>query len=311
MLARLFAAGVFCLMGTHAAFAACVEDFRPVSVGEKTVEVKSYICRSQDAHFKVEFHRLTAGAASSLFLRTRTDLVAPTLGAPAVVENDVFAAVSDLIGRFSSRYEAQWATPLLFVAVPRGGVGEALASDKAPDMIVLDTDWEGTDGFYYPAIDEIEALQGGGLPEGLKRKGEDQVWRFMRDGDLKNYAANLSRFNRHFTGDTGAYSVDARGDPTIELMSYLTRESLPSDFSVLVGYYSEGGCAEGVGWVFQYLPRIPIVDALAIEVFGLSRCGLKHCSAARRAAGCVRRSGRADRPTSCGSTRGSTRGSAS
>jgi hypothetical protein len=265
MLARLFAAGVFCLMGAQAVFAACVEDFRPVPVGEQTVEVKSYICRSENAHFKVEFHRLTAGAASSVFLRTRTDLVAPTLGAPAVVENEVFATVADIVRRFSSRYEAEWATPLLFVAVPRGGAGETLASDKAPDMVVLDTDWEGTDGFYYPAIDEIEALEGGRLPDGLKRKGEDQVWRFMRDRDLSDYAANLDRFNLHFTGDAGAYAIDARGDPTIALMSYLAGDSLPSDFSALVGYYSEGGCVEGMGWVFRYLPRIPIVDALAIE----------------------------------------------
>ncbi|MCP4385390.1 MAG: lamin tail domain-containing protein [Hyphomicrobiales bacterium] len=266
MLAKWFVAGLLLISGAGSAAAACVEDFRPVTLGDQAGSAKAYICRSPGVHIRVEFHRLTTAATSALLSQTHSGALRSMLGTPQVIRNDVSEVVEDILTRFASTYESQWATPLLGFAGPQGGYVQDYEEGSAPDIVVLETDWLDTDGFYYPAINEIRKLREGRLPGALHQIGSDRVWRFLRQKDLSDYQANLARFNEYFAGRPGPYGMSAgRDDPTIELMSYLSQGSLPPDFAALVGWFSEGGCATGEGWVFEYFPRIPIVDAITIE----------------------------------------------
>lgn len=262
------------LAAIQSAAAQCVEDFRPVAVGEGGVQIKAYVCRSGNTRVKAEFHRLSMAATSILISGGNSPVLGSTIGRPQLVRNDVVAVIDDILDRFTSRYETEYTTPSYFVAVPRGGSAEVWENGSYADLRVLDTDFPLDEGFGYPAVAELSELLRGRIPSNLSRSG-DNLWRFMTRDDLTEFASRVAEFNQYYASNAGYQIWPPDGpSPTIALMSYLTQQGMPHDFGVIFGWLSEGGCATGQGWIFEYLPRIPIVDGIVVENMSASSATL-------------------------------------
>ncbi|MCP4383685.1 MAG: hypothetical protein GY798_20100 [Hyphomicrobiales bacterium] len=254
------------------ASADCVEDYRPVAIGDSEVNVRSYICRSRDVHIKVEFHRLSMAAVSLVLSGESPDAIASVIGAPRIQSNDVAETALKLLDSYAATHEtAAWAKLSFDVAVPRGGAASLLGADQNTDIKLLETDSRASWGeFYYPAVDEIKELMKGKKPDNLKKKYY-YYWRFLEKEDLARYQSNLSEYNALFANEMKVFKFSETRPKSIKLMIEISEGGLPEDFSVIYGWYDENyrlgdedGCYMG-GWMFYYLPRIPIVDFIVVR----------------------------------------------
>lgn len=264
------AACLLLFFGLNAAQANCVEDFRPATVGDTQVNVKAYICRSATAHFRIAFHRLSVAAVSLLISGDANKSVREIVGTPRIVTNSITQTVQDLLDSYSATHEPEFGRPIVNVSVPRGGsASDDYSSEseniRSPEIKVLDTDWIGMGEFYYPAVDEIKILLAGRIPNTLEPKDKKTLWRFVTNRDLDEYQTRLLSYNNLLRAHPDqVYEIYGEQPRTIQLMSFLSGGRLPRDFSVIRGSFDEGGCASA-GWVFNYLPRVPIVDVIVIE----------------------------------------------
>ena len=248
------------ILAPAAASADCSAEIRQAALGtgqsRETVPLRSFVCRAginpSSPQVRVEFHRLSDGAASTLVQKRSARALTQLLGSPRIVENDVFKTYADLLGRFGATSTTGDFGPRLEVAAPQSGSATVEDSSVTKATRTLNTiaRSDGAYHLFFPAASEIEALIGGSLPAPLKfyyrQTGEPNsppytemlFWRSLGPDDVKNYAENAQAFNRllqrlrsqkRTTGDTRPTAVPVM----LKLLQYMAGDRWPSDFVIM------------------------------------------------------------------------------
>ncbi len=293
------AVSLLVLVSAAPAFANCLEDAREVRLAQDSVaRMRAYLCRLDDgAQVRIEFHRLSDTAASMIVGRRNSALLRRTIGAPAVIENDVFRTYAELLRAHGvttkvSKTGDEFTMMRLRIEAPG-----ALPAQEGEDELQGTTlrtllgpiDARGGD---YPAIDEFLALRAKTIPHNLyffydlyctdANAGFDNptctkyevstaqvhFWRPLTLDDVSNYTANARRFNAALRRDPSK-KVSDLVPAELRFVQYLANGNLPDDFIILVGTYEDGGCDSGdgtpiAGWFFRYEPREVLMDAVVI-----------------------------------------------
>src|ERR1700724_443931 len=139
------------------------------------VPLRSYLCRAgtdpNSPQIRVEFHRLSDGAASALIEKRPSAGLTQIFGSPRIIENDVFKTYADLLRRFGA-VTGGFVLPLLRIEAPRSEearVHESPSDIKGIRTLInnlMSSDIHIT--LFYPAADEIEALRAGSVPASLR-----------------------------------------------------------------------------------------------------------------------------------------------
>jgi hypothetical protein len=259
--------------------------------------LRSYLCRGEtdpkSPQVRVEFHRLSDGAASILLQKQSSAGLEKVFGTPRIVENDVFKTYIDLMNRFGAVPEAD-IYPTLRVEVPRSEEKQFYTDQVNAEGIKALVNISRGDGVYnlfYPAANEIDALRTRSLPPSLKYfyNGDSTnpfmtFWRSLGSEDVTNYSANAGAFNRLLRRLRGK-KHDPAGDqspnvPTmLKLLQYVAGAQWPDDFVVMYAFVEakklaqrssaedEGGCGDEViaNLTFEIPYPTIIVDTLLIE----------------------------------------------
>ena len=242
----------------------CSADFRKVQLGadksggigapdernaaSQIVRLRGYLCGAgtdpNSPQVRVEFHRLSDGAAGVLVQKRSLAGLAQVFGSPRIIENDVFKTYADLLRRFGAAPEPQ--EPSL--SVEASGSESAQLKEKESDIKGIRTlnsipRKDGVHVVFYPAANEIEALRARSLPAPLKYfySAPDSrmvFWRSVGPGDVTNYAANAKAFNvllRRLRGKkhTAKFDVPATIPVTLKLLQYIAGDRWPNDFVIM------------------------------------------------------------------------------
>jgi hypothetical protein len=288
------------IFGTSGALADCLEDSRQVSLdSQNVVRLRSYLCRSgegpNDARLKVEFHRFSDIAASMIVAKSYSSLLRRTIGAPKIIENDVFRAYAELIREFGKTDQAPQNPLPASVNAPGSDRQDRSFNDRISgrSLRTLTSLLRGDDAWQdsYPAAAELKALKGKVLPKDLKyyysvrcdnetdwnkavcskydRSSVRMIfWRNMREDDITNYRANLAAYNA-FIKNPRDRSSGGSVPTDLRLAMHLADGKLPNDFIFLIGERHPAACGElpaGLDdWAFRYVVRHGILDAVLIE----------------------------------------------
>src|SRR5262249_43585133 len=205
-LLRIFYIGIAWLLVSSAAFAACVEDRRPLVVGDNVVQLRAYTCGLGDQpdgpQVRVEIHRLSDVAASIILAKQSSEVLARVIGSATLIGNEVAKVYTDPLRQFGETVGGVLGTTTV-EAGGSGGRGSIFDRKRQDPFRVL-----GAPGVY-PAMEEIDALRRKIIPPGLKyfyaidcfddrsnvdtgvcqkynSKPEMHFWRNMRPDDIAN-----------------------------------------------------------------------------------------------------------------------------
>jgi hypothetical protein len=243
-------------LASSTAFAQCTEDHRAQEVGDQVVQLRTYLCRTgrspNDPQIRVEIDRLSDLAASAIALRRSSEALTRVIGAPKLIENEVLRVYSDLLKRFGTALEGSinWRLD----AAGAGGTASSNSSDKAASIL-------GGGGFY-PAIEELAALERKRIPEGLTyfytKEGGMVFWRSMKLDDVTNYSRRMTAYNKRFAPKD--YHSPVGIPRELRLASFLAGNDWPDEFMIMSGTV-EDGCLGGFSYA---LPEF-VVDVVIIE----------------------------------------------
>lgn len=128
------------LLSVSSAEARCLEDIRSVELGDHHARLRTFVCSSDDNPqsppvLRVEFHRLSDVAASTLVAGSNIQFVNEALGNAKILENEVYATFRQLVQRFSTeRGRGGWGEGMggveLSVETPKGGTGASPSIDQ-------------------------------------------------------------------------------------------------------------------------------------------------------------------------------------
>jgi len=279
-LLRICSIGITWLLVSSAAFAACVEDRRPLVVGDNVVQLRAYTCGLGDQldgpQVRVEIHRLSDVAASIILAKQSSEVLARVVGSATLIDNEVSKVYTDLLRQFGETVGGVLGTTTV-EAGGSGGTGSIFDRKRQDPFRVL-----GAPGVY-PAMEEIDALRRKIIPPGLKyfyaidcfddrsnvdtgvcqkynSKPEMHFWRNMRPDDIANYVRRVADYNRRYKPD-GWYDLIGVVPPALKLATHVTGNQWPEDFMIIEGTY-EG---HGEAFVFSYQPRMFMLDIVIIE----------------------------------------------
>lgn len=248
--------------------AECSADFRKIeltnrssepsesNVSPEVVSFRSYLCRTgidpNSPQIRVEFHRLSDGAASTLVQKRPSAGLKKVFGAPRIIENEVFKTYADLLDRFGAIPTKADFGPSLWVQVPKSDgtrVDDELSTDGVRTLINISSS-DHIYNLFYPAANEIEALRTRSLPAPLKYyyrqdsgTGTDPYttvffWRSLRPDDVTNYAVNAKALNRLLRQLRGKKHNDDNDTTTtvpvmLKLLQYIAGDRWPNDFVIM------------------------------------------------------------------------------
>jgi hypothetical protein len=255
----------------YASAADCAKDHREVRLNADVLRLREYTCRTANEVVRVQFHRLSNMAASLLLNRTNIQWIRVLFGTHKMVENAVGGEFKLLLSRYgftslSDNYGGE--SVLVFgVDTPLGGTGtngtrqiegdnfrmqnlpysggSPVPNDTA--HIRFQLSWPAGYQFFYTAQTENAILN-------------TILWRYASRGDLSSYSARLAQYHK-LTGEDTARS---RQKPKYnELIEYVTRSGMPTNFIVLTTNLNECGLSE---WAdFELTGRAFLLDVMSIE----------------------------------------------
>jgi hypothetical protein len=262
------------------------------------VPLRSYLCRAEtdpkSPQVRVEFHRLSDGAASTLLQKQSSAGLKKVFGTPRIIENDVFKTYTDLLDRFGAVPEQTGIPPSFRVEAPRSEEralhGDELSADGIKALVSIGSR-DGVYELFYPAANEIEALRTRSLPASLKYfySGDPadpkmMLWRSLGPDDVTKYSDNARAFNRLLRRLRGKKHdpVDDKS-PTVpvmlKLLNYMAGSRWPNDFVMMYASVdakkltrpssagSEEGCSDEViaNLTFEIPYPTIILDTMLIE----------------------------------------------
>lgn len=286
-----FASGVVAIASTlcaiPAAHAQCVKDAREVTFGEGNAKLVTYLCKPEGASapsVRVEFHRLSEAAAAGVLAGKPWPEVAAILGKARLVDNGVraeglklykdFGISEDREDAFHFQATGAEATEetqkvsagtgrkaITYLTYPdtEGLTGQSLALPDEDKVIRATQRWPDDMKFYY---------KGDACPPG--DYSCISLWRYLNADDLGRFEerwqaqqAMMRIENPDFaaTMDSNEEPIPTPGSGPLKLLQYLTKDTWPDDFVVIVGSYN--GC--GGGYDFSYFPRQMVLDVAVIQ----------------------------------------------
>lgn len=246
------------ILAPSIASADCSAEFRQVALGTResgqSVPLRSFVCRtgtSPSPQLRVEFHRMSDGAASLVVQKRLSPGLKQIFGSPRIIENDVFQTYADLLRRFGATADAS--DPRLKVEAPRSeatDIGEDASAIKGIRILNTLESADGAYNLFYPAASEVETLRSGSLPAPLKYfyrqfsmtdsppYTEMLFWRSVGPDDVKNYAANANALNRLLRRLRGKKHTPDQDTPTtvpamLKLLQYVAGDRWPNDFVIM------------------------------------------------------------------------------
>jgi hypothetical protein len=250
--------------------AECSPDFRTIDLGSSrptqsclpsdvvpSIPLRSYVCRAgtdpNGTQIRVEFHRLSDGAASAFVQKRFPAGLTQIFGSPHVIENDVLKTYADLLRRFGGVTE-ELNSPFLRIEAPRSAnacVDQSRSDVKGMRTLINVVSGTSQYNVFYPAADEIEALRSRSLPESLKyfyRQFSDPAdpspntellfWRSLGPNDVKNFGSNAQAFNRLLRRVRGQKHKQDLDTPTatpvmLKLLQHIAGDRWPNDFVIM------------------------------------------------------------------------------
>ena len=223
--------------------------------GSRSVPLAGYLCRAgtdpNGPQIRVEFHRLSDGAASAFVQKRSSAGLTQVFGSPRVIENDVFKTYADLLRRFGGVTE-EVLPPFLRIEAPRSAkasVDEGRSDIKGMRTLINIISGDSLYNLFYPAADEIEALRSRSLPPSLKYfYRQDQtdlgqhtdmlLWRSLGADDVKSFASNAQAFNRLLRRLRGKKHKPDLDTPTatpgmLKLLQHIAGDRWPNDFVIM------------------------------------------------------------------------------
>ena len=240
-----------------AAEAGCLEDTRPVQLGDQHVRLRTFLCGPDDNSdaspvLRLEFHRLSDVAASSFAAGANLQYMDDTLGSGNFVENEVYTTLGQFVQRFGREHGRDgWGENggiNLTIETPRGGLGGKPEIDQKVIVYAMGQD-------YAPSLRSVpnpaELSQGwrhyylrSGL--GNEYRGRLWLWRYASENDLRG-------------GNGNDVSL-------VNLERFLYSRGCPKQlFAVWANLEEVCGGDEEPGWTLTLARVEPIVDFVTLQ----------------------------------------------
>jgi hypothetical protein len=288
---RALSLASICCIVSSSVFAQCSEDRRAQKVGNDSVQLRTYLCRTgqgpDDAQVKVEIDRLSDAAASIIVTRRASHMLTQVIGTPKLIDNSVSKTYSDLLREFGVTLGRGLSLETIRIrGAASGGTGSESQHTLDKTIKILgNSDFRSAPD--YPAIEEIVALENRKIPPGLKYfysvdckdnetiSGSDRLstcknynpqqttmlfWRSMKADDITNFSRRMTAYNRRYAPKDNAKHILIPRE--LRLASHLAGNTWPEDFMVVAGTPKGGGCVVGDFW---YGLRVFMLDVAIIE----------------------------------------------
>lgn len=261
------------------AIADCIRADADLKLGKsEPVKVRDYLCRTQGddpARLKIRFMRLNSMAMSALVAGKRAPSLDVVFNRSRLFDNAVVREFKMLVDKFGS--DDTLSDSGLTFSSPAGGriefelppYGERQKRKKQTVRVLIEREADGT-AIDYPDAAAVLALERTRrTPAEYTDAGSGLLWRYMSPEDLENYEASMRQYNRTVAPafqNYYPYSPEFINlvSPDISLLRHIGRAGWPARFTVITGYHTGNGCADG-GWVFKFYRRIPVIDVAVIR----------------------------------------------
>jgi hypothetical protein len=274
-------------LGQAIAAAQCVKDARETKFGEGNAKLVTYLCKPDGetaASVRVEYHRLSEAAAAGVLAGKPWPEVSRVMGKTRLLGNSVAQEAQKLYKDFGITEERDDAFHFQATAADAAQEAEKVSAGTGRRAITYLTypDTEGLTGqsMALPEEDKlIRSTRDWPVDMHFYYSGEDckpsnfgcfTLWRYLKAGDLGRFEerwqaqqAMMRAENPEFAAnmDSNEEPIPTPGSGPLKLLGYLTKNSWPEDFVVVVGAYN--GC--GGGYDFSYFPRQMVLDVAVIE----------------------------------------------
>lgn len=274
--------------GWGQAGAQCVKDAREAAFGQGNAKLTTFVCKSEgDAAplLRVEFHRLSEAAAAGVIAGKPWPEVSAVIGKARVVDNGVRREAANLYANYGITEEREDAFHFQATGSEATEESEKISAGvgRKPITYLTYPDTEGLTGQNMSLPDEDKAVRSTQRwPDGMRlyyKGGDDckpgnysciMLWRYLVSDDVQRFEerwqaqqAIMRVENPDFAAsmDSNEEPIPTPGSRPLKLLSYLTKDTWPEDFVVVVGAYN--GC--GGGYDFSYYPRQMVLDVAVVQ----------------------------------------------
>lgn len=286
LLAALAASASLVGLATTAT-AQCIKDAREAKFGQGNATLTTYLCKAEGEttpSIRVEFHRLSEAAAAGVIAGKPWPEVSAVIGKARVVDNGVRKEAANLYANYGITEEREDAFHFQATGSEAPELSEKVSAGtgRKPITYLTYPDTEGLTGQNMALPDEDKVVRATQRwPDGMKfyYKGDEcklgdynciMLWRYFSAEDLQRFEerwqahqAIMRVENPDFAAsmDNNEEPIPTPGSGPLKLLSYLTKDTWPDDFVVVVGSYN--GC--GGGYDFSYYPRQMVLDVAVVQ----------------------------------------------
>ena len=241
--------------------ATCRENATEVAMGEKSLRLRDYLCRTSDgARVRVQFHRLDDMLAHAVLTKTLPDVLDPVLGKADVISNPVSAIFTDLMARFGE--ERTFPCRRFRQLAPRQSeimTGEKNCSERYQRRTL--GGWRVgsvTDNDTFPAsADFASFIKRNVVPPTYQKISDNSAWRYMTNADLENLTDKIRQTNQLVRPVGASDEMNVIQFPKeLALFRHVAGGRLPKGFSIIEAEYQEVRCGDGTGWMLKYKPLV-------------------------------------------------------
>ncbi len=232
----------------------CLRDLRKVKLGKLGVKrVRDYFCKSSNGSrptVRLKYYRMSDLALSSIVDGLPVKGISSLFGRNQLANSPALAEFKVLLKKFATR-ENRDGYYSLQAFVPSLGKTISVIDEKlAPKALATRTlgGWQQSSTYDFPALDLA------------RRTGTNTVTRPMTRNDLKNYRSSIKGYKKIVQVGTFDWQR-AFTDRYVELLKYVSRDGMPSDFIILRRKYQDCGDFANVSFV----PRRLTADIVVLE----------------------------------------------
>ena len=250
--------------------ATCRENATEVAMGEKSLRLRDYLCRTSDgARVRVKMHRLDDMLAHAVLTKTLPDALNPVLGRADVISNPVSATFADLMVQFGEernfpcRRFRQFAPGQSEVVT---GAQNCLQRYQRRTLGGWRVNSVSDEDTFPAAIDFASFIKRNVVPPTYQRVSNASAWRYMTNADLENLTDKIRQTNQLVSPTGASDEINVIQFPKeLALFQHVAGGQLPKGFSIIEAEYKEVRCGDGAGWMLKYKPRPMMVELALIE----------------------------------------------
>jgi hypothetical protein len=300
----------FLLLLPAAASADCIEEPRQVALDKaNTVKLKAYRCGTEQgqkgSEFRFEFHRLSPTAASLVVGKIESALLRATLGAPKVLQNEVFDSYADLLKQFGRMVDVPKPGDENQATTSVSGADDTSAERVQDNLTARKVRTFPRSIGDFPMPGEITVLRKKTIPDGMKifytvicedddadglknpicrkydvKNANQKFWRGLRADDIANYPQRVKDYNAllaKYLAELRAARKTSGNPPEkwqfpavpseLRLLKYAAGDNWPDDLALVAGFRSPDACnpQQIADWSFTYYARDVQLDVALIE----------------------------------------------